>query len=130
METLEKQRLTYEDYLAQPDDGKRYQLIDGELIMTPAPGTQHQSILQNLNRIILKYVEQHKLGKVFFAPVDVVFKEHEVYQPDIVYVSKERTQIITKRAIEGVPELIVEILSPSTGYYDLVHKRKVYEERG
>ena len=120
---------TYKDYLLI-DDNKRYEVIRGGLIMVPAPFTIHQRILENLGFIISKCVREKDSGKVFYAPTDVVLSEDIVVQPDILFISKERLDIIKEAAIMGSPDLIVEIISPSSASYDTVEKRDIYEEYG
>lgn len=123
---LKKKCYTYEDYAKLPE-GARYQLIGGQLIMTPAPSTYHQEISKHLEYLLYEYVElKQKLGKVYDAPVDVYLEDEETYQPDIIFISNNRLGIIKKEKIEGAPDLIIEILSPSTAYYDLVHKKEIY----
>lgn len=123
---LEKKCYTYEDYAKLPE-GARYQLIGGQLIMTPAPSTYHQEISKRLEYLLYEYVElRQKLGKVYYAPVDVYLEDEETYQPDIIFISNTRLDIIKKEKIEGAPDIIIEILSPSTAYYDLVHKKELY----
>ena len=107
-------RLTYEDYAALPDDGRRYELHEGELSVTPAPGTDHQDILGNLFVIIRGHVRARGLGRVFVAPVDCILADITVVQPDIVFVAAARLPVISSRGIEGAPTLAVEIISPST----------------
>ncbi len=126
--TVEKLK-TYDDYAKMPE-GTSCQLIAGEIIMTPAPGLFHQDILGIIFFELRQFVHQSKLGKVFVAPTDVYFNEHDTFQPDIVFVSTERKHILKDERIEGAPDLVVEILSPSTGYYDLAKKKDVYEQSG
>ncbi len=128
MQTKEK-LWTYEDYLMIEDD-KRYEVLEGELMMAPAPGTYHQDISRNLEYLMWSYVKRKRLGVVYDAPIDVVFDEYNVLQPDIVYVCKERKKIIQERAIMGAPDLVVEIVSPSTLSRDTVRKMKIYERFG
>ncbi len=128
MQTKEK-LWTYEDYL-KLDDDKRYEVIEGELLMAPAPTTYHQAVSRNIEFAMWSYVKKKKLGKVFDAPVDVVLDEHNVFQPDIVFVSREREEIIKERAIMGVPDLVVEIVSPSSLGRDTILKKNVYERLG
>lgn len=123
-------RLTYEDYVALPDDGTRYEIHDGELSVTPAPGTRHQDTSIRLASLLLSHVTACGLGKVYAAPIDVIFDPHTVVQPDIVFVDTGRRAIITARAIEGAPTLLVEILSPSTVQIDRVRKRPLYARHG
>ncbi|MCL4537319.1 MAG: Uma2 family endonuclease [Nitrospirae bacterium] len=127
-ETIKKQ-YTYEDYEKLPE-GAPYQLVGGELIMTPSPMPYHQIISRNIGFELLKFNEQKKLGEVIFAPMDVYLSETETYQPDIIFISKERLNIIGEKKIEAAPDLVIEILSPATAYYDLRHKKHVYEKTG
>jgi Uma2 family endonuclease len=129
MELTEAKLKTYDDYAKLPE-GAPYQLIDGELIMSPAPESMHQIISTRFTVRLDGHVSPKKLGVVIHTPIDVYFGEHETYQPDIVFVSRERLEIITRTRIEGAPDLVVEILSPTTGYYDLAHKKDVYEQSG
>src|SRR3990172_6216810 len=116
----QRQAFTYQDYLDMPDDVKRYQVIDGDLIMTPAPTTAHQFVSGNLAMELRQYVKKNNLGFVLCAPTDVVLDDTNVFQPDILFISNERKSIIKHENIQGAPDLIIEILSPATGYYDLV----------
>ena len=122
-------KFTYEDYRNTPDD-IRYELHDGELIVVPAPNMAHQGISTTLLRLIDTLVYLRKLGKVFHAPTDVVFSDTEVVQPDLIFVSNERSHILTENNIRGAPELIIEILSPSTAGRDRTFKRTLYERHG
>ncbi|MBI3813553.1 MAG: Uma2 family endonuclease [Nitrospinae bacterium] len=122
-------RYTYKDYLLIDDD-KRYEVLRGGLIMVPAPLTIHQRVSINLASAIQKFVKGKKLGDLFYAPTDVVLSEDIVVQPDILFIDKERTDIIEEAAIMGSPDLIVEIVSPSSASYDTVEKRDIYEEYG
>lgn len=123
-------KFTYEDYLNLPDDGKRYEVINGELITPPAPYTIHQTVSGNLEYELRTFVKKTKTGKVFYAPVDVVLSETNVIQPDILFISKERSPIITEKNINGAPDLIIEIISPTNAYYDLLEKKETYEQFG
>ena len=124
-----KKKYTYEDYAKLPE-GAPYQLIGGELIITPAPTPYHQRISRKIEFLLIEYVEKNELGEVFDAPIDVYFEETETYQPDIIFISKERLNIIGETKIKGAPDLIIEILSPATAYYDLGRKYEVYEKNG
>ena len=121
---------TYDDYLALPNDGKRYEIIEGELSMTPSPSTKHQNIILNLVELLRKHVRVHSLGKVFCSPIDVVFSMTAVVQPDIIFVSHEREHIITKKNIVEAPDLVIEILSESTEHIDRTMKKELYERYG
>ena len=120
-------KFTYEDYLHFPED-KRYEIIDGEVHMVPSPGPYHQDISWRLELTISTFVEKNGLGKIYHAPLDVVFSETDVVQPDIMFISKERLNIITEKNVQGAPDLIVEIISPTSEYRDRVIKRKLYSK--
>jgi Uma2 family endonuclease len=122
--------LTYDDYLTLPNDGKRYELIEGELFMTPAPTTEHQDISFRLERLLYEFVLKSNRGHIYHAPVDVVFSMTDVVEPDIIYISKEREHIITKRNIIAAPDLVVEILSEGTETIDRTAKKALYEKYG
>lgn len=131
METLvvEKKRFTYQDYLKLSDD-KRYELIEGELIMTPSPITYHQWILKNILYELEKFVRDKKSGKVFTAPYDVYLDDENVLQPDILFISNERANIIGEKNVQSAPDLVVEVLSEYTAYRDMVKKKKLYARFG
>ncbi len=126
----DKKPFTYQDYLNLPDDGMRYEVINGELIMTPSPIVVHQKVSVAISSQLYRYVNAHNLGTVFTAPLDVVFGEKDVLQPDVLFISNGRKNIIKERNIAGAPDLIVEVLSPSTAYYDLFDKKELYEKFG
>ena len=108
-------KLTYDDFVHFPDDGKRHELIDGEHYVTPSPNIRHQGILGNLYLLIANWLEEHPIGRVFVAPLDVVFSHFDVVEPDLLYLSNERAaQVITPLHVRGVPELVVEIASKGT----------------
>ena len=121
-------RLTYEDYANMPDD-ERYELINGELIMAATPNIIHQAIGVGLFRYFLIAMDRG-LGWAYFAPVDVVLSDHDVVQPDLLFVLKENAHIITKANMQGAPDLVVEILSPSTSRRDWNEKRDLYAKYG
>ena len=124
---------TYEDYLNIPGDD-RYELIDGEFILVSAPDTGHQTVEIRLGSRMYFFVEEdNDLGRVYTAPFEVVLTDPKginIIQPDIIFVSKEREHIITPANIQGAPDLIVEILSPSTGRRDRTTKRDLYARHG
>ncbi len=124
-----KTRLTYEDYLNTSDD-KRYELIDGELIMTPSPISYHQWISKNIVYEIEKFARETGAGMLFNAPCDVFLDNENVLQPDVLFISKERACVIGRRNIQGAPDLVVEILSETTAYYDLMKKKRLYAKFG
>jgi Uma2 family endonuclease len=123
-------KLTYEDYLHLPEDGKRHELIDGEHYVTPAPIPGHQSIVVNLLRILTSFVHEHRLGRVFTAPVDIVLSEVDVVQPDVLFVARERLDLVTEKNLRGAPDLVVEVLSDSTRRTDEITKRHLYDRYG
>jgi len=122
--------MTYAEYAAMPDDGHRYQVIEGELVMTPAPNEAHQRFLRNLIRVLDGYVHANKAGEVFFAPLDVVLFDVNVVQPDALFISKDRMNIITETNVQGAPDLVVEVLSPGTAHLDRTDKRDLYARFG
>ena len=127
----ERVRLTYQDLLGLPDDLLRHELIDGEHLMSPAPNTKHQRIVVNLSWRIRDFLEHHSLGSVYVAPLDVVFSDFDVAEPDVLYVSAEREKLLgTDRNLSGAPDLVVEVLSPSTAHVDQGRKRWLYERYG
>ena len=125
-----RKNYTYHDYLNLPEDGKRYEVINGELVMVEAPNTIHQNIIIKIIYEIEDFLRQQKIGKIFCSPTDIKFNDTNVVQPDILFISKERLNIITENNINGAPNLIMEILSPGTAYYDLIGKKELYEQFG
>ena len=124
-------KLTYDDFLLFPDDGKRHELIDGEHYVTPSPNTKHQTVLGNLHFLIRTWLARHPVGRVFFAPFDVVFTQFDVVEPDLLYMSNERAaEILTEKHVTGAPEIVVEIASPGTRKRDETIKRRLYERSG
>ena len=128
MYEMKKKKYTIKDFEQLPE-GSPYQLIDGELIMSPSPIPYHQEIALKLGSKILSFVEKNDLGKVYLS-LDVSISETEIYQPDIIFISKENLDIIGEKRIEGAPDVVIEILSPSTAYYDLIHKKNIYQQSG
>ncbi|MCZ6490780.1 MAG: Uma2 family endonuclease [Acidobacteria bacterium] len=123
-------KMTYDQYCLLPEDGKQHELIDGELFVTPAPTPRHQRFLGKLYSQLSAYVETNSLGEVFVAPVDIVLDKHTVVQPDVLFISQDRLGIMGEQAIEKAPDLVVEILSPSTFYKDLRRKMAAYFQFG
>ena len=122
-------KFTYEDYLNTPED-KRYELLDGDLVTIPVPGERHQSISILLGSKLFQFVSENSLGRIYLAPFDVVLSDVDVVQPDLLFVSNERNHIITPANIQGAPDLVVEILSPSTAERDKTFKRALYANHG
>ena len=116
MATELKRKLEYDDYVRLPDDGKRYEILDGELYVTPAPSPLHQRVSKRLQRKLEDHFEARGLGEVFDAPIDMILGRHDVAQPDILVVTNPAQ--ISGRGIEGAPLLVVEVLSPSTRRHD------------
>lgn len=129
MSTPASLRFTYDDYLLLPED-RRYEIIDGDLFMTPAPGTPHQRVVGNLYLRLRRYVEDHQLGEVLIAPCDVVLSPTDVVQPDLLFVAASRAAIVGEKFISAAPDLVVEVLSPSTEDRDRTVKTKLYARFG
>jgi Uma2 family endonuclease len=123
-------KLTYDDFVHFPDDGKRHELIDGEHYVTPSPNTKHQRIVSNLTGLIWSFLRVHRVGEVFGAPLDVVFSDFDVVEPDLLFVSNERRDVLTAQNVRGAPDLVVEIGSPSTRRRDELTKHRLYERFG
>jgi len=123
-------KLTYEDYQLLPDDGRRYEIIDGELYVNPSPATKHQIAVGNLHAIIWNYTRTRKTGTVFVAPFDVLLSDVDVLQPDVLYVSRQHDDRVTERNVTGAPDLVIEVLSESTRKTDETIKLKRYDRFG
>jgi Uma2 family endonuclease len=113
-----------------PDDGFRHEIIGGDHYVTPSPVTRHQRISRNLLYLIQGYLEIHPIGEVFSAPFDVLLSEWDVVVPDLVYLSQARAHFLTTKNLQGPPDLVVEILSPSTRSRDEELKLALYERVG
>ena len=122
--------LTYKDYEALPADGRRYELHDGELLVTPAPAPRHQRVSGRLYRLLQTHVETQRLGEVLYSPIDCILHDTTILQPDLVYLDIERQSAISGRGIEGPPTLVVEILSPATARIDRGPKHQLYARYG
>ena len=122
-------RQTYQDYCATPDD-ERYELLDGNLMMVPAPNMKHQKVLLTLARKLGDFTEEHRLGTVYVAPCDVVLSDTDVVQPDVLFISRAREHTVTDDNVRGAPDLVIEILSPSTADRDLGYKYDLYGRHG
>jgi Uma2 family endonuclease len=123
-----KQILDYEDYAGIPPDGKRYELLEGDLYVTPAPSPLHQWVSKRLQRQLEEHFEARGLGRVYNTPVDVILTHHDVVQPDLVVVTDLRQ--VSGRGIEGPPALLVEVLSPTTAAQDRGAKSRRYAALG
>ena len=129
VDTKPTTKLTYEDYCKTSDD-ERWELLDGELVMAPSPTTAHQRVSGKLFRLLADFVEGADLGELLGAPLDVVLSDTNVVQPDLLFVSTGRQHIITDTNIQGAPDLVVEILSPSTTSRDWRIKMDLYAQHG
>jgi Uma2 family endonuclease len=124
-------RLTYDDFMQFPDDGKRHELIDGAHYVTPSPYAKHQTIVLALGSVLRAHVRPRQLGRIFIAPFDVVFSDFDVVEPDVLFVSQARqADVLTAAHVRGAPDLVVEIGSPSTRKRDETIKRHLYERFG
>ena len=123
-------QITRHDYEAMREGPPYYQLIQGDLIMSPSPTTPHQRTAGRIFSLIENFLRKHPLGQVFIGPLDVFLTETNVYQPDLFFISDAHLSIITEHGIEGPPDLVIEILSPSTAAYDQGSKRKIYAKTG
>jgi Uma2 family endonuclease len=124
-----KEKHNIKDYKLLPE-GAPYQLIDGELVMTPAPTTFHQIISGRIFIKMTAFVKEKGAGLVLYAPVDIYLDDENAFQPDLVFVSKQRRDIVKDDGIHGAPDTVIEILSPATAYYDMKKKYKIYEKFG
>ena len=123
-------KFTYEDYRTSPPD-KRYELLDGDLTMVPAPNLKHQRVQSRLGRALSNFIVEHSLGEIFYAPCDVVLSDSDVVQPDLLFVSREREHLLSGgENVRGAPDLVVEVLSPSTADKDRGYKRELYGRHG
>jgi len=120
---------TYQDLLNTPEDGKRYEVLEGDLIVSPSPSWRHQRIVTRVFEMLLK-AERAGHGKVVTAPMDVVMDEHDVTEPDLLFIVTQRTGITTETHVAGAPDLVVEVLSESTRKRDVITKRRIYERYG
>ena len=122
--------LTYEDLLATPDDHQRYEIIQGEMFVSHSPATAHQHLVYRLIQTVGDFVDDRGLGLVIPGPVDVRLGMHTIVAPDLVFVRAERVGIVRKQLIEGPPDLVVEVASPSTRKRDIIQKAAIYAEAG
>jgi Uma2 family endonuclease len=123
-------KLTYEDFLHFPDDGRRHELIDGKHYVTPAPTTRHERLGIRLILALGNYLERHPIGELFGMRFDCVMSLFDIVEPDLAVIVNDQAQIITKQNIQGAPALVVEIASPSTKRRDRRQKRDLYANTG
>jgi Uma2 family endonuclease len=125
-----QKHFTARDLWRMPDDGNRYEIIDGEVFVTPAPYVSHQEVLANLYDILRPHVRAHRLGLLLFAPVAVVLEPLSGVEPDLIFVAHARREIVQSKGIFGAPDLAAEILSPSTAARDRGRKKALYARTG
>ncbi len=125
----EAEGMAYEEYALLPDDGKRYQVLEGELIVSPSPNFRHQDIVWTLGLLLRTFAEAHNVGIVIGAPMDVILEPHTIVQPDILFIRHANIGIVAD-VIEGAPDLCFEVLSRSTGLHDRYAKKAVYARCG
>jgi Uma2 family endonuclease len=124
-------RLTYDDFVLFPDDGRRHEIIDGEHYVTPNPNTRHQVLVGRLHFEVESYPRQHPgVGRIFVAPFDVLLSRWDVVEPDLLFVAGDQAEIVTAQNVQGAPALVVEILSPGTRKTDEHVKRRLFERGG
>jgi Uma2 family endonuclease len=123
-------RWTYDDLLELPDDGKRYEILDGELFVNPAPIPRHQIIIGNLFAHFLIHFRSHRGGHVYISPLDVLLSDGSVLEPDVIVVKSDRASIVGPKNIQGPPHICIEVLSDSTRRRDEIVKRRLYDRGG
>jgi len=129
MSTVVK-RWTYDDLAAMPEDNVIREIFDGELFVSPSPFTKHQRIVRRLLIDIDQYLRRNPIGEVFPAPLDVVFSDDNVCEPDILFISNERSSIVTRKNVQGAPDFVIEVLSEFNRKNDEVRKLAIYERFG
>jgi len=129
MSTVVK-RWTYEDLVDLPEDNLRHEIIDGEHVVSPAPIPKHQIVAGNIFGILFSFLREHPIGRVWMAPCDIVFSPDNVIEPDVFYITKERSSIVGPKYIEAAPDLAVEVISKDRRRRDEIDKRVVYERFG
>jgi Uma2 family endonuclease len=130
--TVDLKHLTYQQYLDLPEMKARYSIVDGELVMAAAPTPDHQTVVLELSAILNSFVREHRLGRVFLAPLDVVIRREPLRtrQPDVMFICNARRYIIGLQVIEGGPDLVVEVLSPANPRRELTEKLQDYQAIG
>ncbi len=128
--TLKKIIFTYEDYCQTPDDGKRYEIIDGELYASDVPPVAHQLVVGNLLMVLSIYLKHCEIGKVIMGPLEVFFSATNIAQPDVIFISNDNSKIIKPTKIKGAPDLVLEVFSPGTEKRDCTIKAKMYAKFG
>ena len=121
---------TYEMYTALPDDGHLYEIVQGVLMMSPAPGMAHQGIIQRISRYLDEQIFSTNRGLVFTGPADVVLASQKVVQPDVLVLLENHLDRLKEKCIKGAPDLVAEIISPASVTYDRLVKHNLYEQEG
>ena len=121
---------SYAEYMRMPEDGPRYEIIGGVGVLTPAPGSRHQIVVENIHYILSKFVRENGLGRIHAAPFDVILSETDVVQPDLLFITRTRLGLMKARGLFGAPDLVAEVLSPSTVKWDLARKLDLYTSYG
>lgn len=121
--------VTYDDYMLMPDDGQRYEVLEGELFVAPSPDFAHQDVIWGLGSSLRRFVQTNRLGVVVGAPMDVVLAFNTIVQPDLLFIREDRRGIISDR-VHGPPDLCVEALSPSTSSHDRTRQKELYARFG
>ncbi len=129
-EAKSRKRYSYADFLKFPDDGNRHEIVEGEWIMTPPPTFNHQRVVANILHILESHVRSRNLGDVLASPVGVELSRHDVVQPDVLFLSGRRSSVARADGLHGAPDLVVEVLSPSTAGIDRLRKHRAYERAG
>jgi Uma2 family endonuclease len=122
-------RFSYEDLQLYGDD-KRRELLGGEIFVTPAPNIKHQRVVARLFLLLGNHLVNNPLGEAFVAPIDVILSDEDVVEPDVLYVSRERAHIVKEQRLEGAPDWVIEVTSPSTRKRDFTLKQKLYFHHG
>jgi len=122
-------KFTHADLLVMPDDGKRREIIDGELFVTPSPLSKHQIAVGRIAAAFFRYLDDHPIGELLLAPLDVILSDYDVLEPDLLFILNEHRSII-QDWVRGVPDLVVEVLSPTTARQDRGPKLKAYARFG
>jgi Uma2 family endonuclease len=130
MSTMVKPPRTLLEVFQSLPEGTLAQLIQNELVRSPAPSFYHQQILSDIQHELTSFVKKKKLGIVVASPVDVWLNNKNIYQPDLIFITNGQNHLIKNNGFHGAPDLVVEILSPSTAKYDLEEKKDVYEQFG
>jgi Uma2 family endonuclease len=125
-----RQPKTYEDYLATPDDGRKYELIDGKIVVSAAPTIDHQRMVGRLALLLADIADANEGDEAFIGPVAVSLDLANTLEPDVVYRTHDGASVVEARRIHGVPELVIEVISPGGAARDQVRKRAIYESAG